>query len=402
MSLLRVLLAAAPAPSRAVPWALCDDAGRAVQRGRDPPERWPSAAQREAVIAADRVRIVALALPPMAPARLSAAATFALEDRLAALDGPPAIGISAPRSDGSVLAVVTARALVDAIAATTPRFARVVAESALAPVPRGWAWYAGGAGGGFVRTGDGGAFAVGAAPADGPLPAELAAALTQATRSGDAPREVTVAANVPADALQRWREATGITFASGAAWTWDSAGADAYGTAADVLQREPAPGSRRGTGTARLLRPALRVVAAALLLHVAATLTQWAWFSYDGWRKGREVIALAQQAGINDTGTPDAAFRALAARDAALRHASGQAGAGDALPLLARAAPALAALPSAAVKAATFADSAWTIELAALDDAARTNLDQRLRDAGLVALSARSGASTRVRVSLAP
>jgi len=402
MSLLRVLLAAAPAPLHAVPWTLCDDAGRVVQRGRDPPDRWPSAAQREAVLAADRVRIVALTLPPMPPARVAAAATYALEDRLAALDGPPALGISAPRSDGSVLAVVTARTLVDTVAASMPRFARVIAEPSLAPVHAGWAWYAGGAGGGFVRTADGGAFAVGAAPDDGPLPAELAAALTQAARSGNAPREVTVAAKVPADALQRWREATGIAFVPGEAWAWDSAGAAAYGAATDVLQRGPAPGAPRGPGLARLLRPALLVAAAALVLHVAATLAQWSWLSYDAWRNGRDVIALAQQAGINDATTPDAAFRALAARDAALRHASGQAAAGDALPLLARAAPALAALPPAAVKAATFADSAWTIELAALDDAARANLDHRLRDAGLVALSARSGPSTRVRVSLAP
>jgi hypothetical protein len=86
MTTLRVLLAAPPASARAEPWALFDDAGRVVERGRATPDRWPSATRREAVLAASLVRVIALALPPMSASRVAARGAFALEDRLAATD----------------------------------------------------------------------------------------------------------------------------------------------------------------------------------------------------------------------------------------------------------------------------------------------------------------------------
>ena len=72
------------------------------------------------------------------------------------------------------------------------------------------------------------------------------------------------------------------------------------------------------------------------------------------------------------------------------------------MPLLARAAPALAALPAAAVKSAIYADGAWTFELAALDAPALAALDRRLQDAGLTALQAKTSAGHRMRVTAAP
>jgi len=54
------------------------------------------------------------------------------------------------------------------------------------------------------------------------------------------------------------------------------------------------------------------------------------------------------------------------------------------------------------VKSATFADGAWTFELATLDDAARAALDRRMQDNGLTALQARTAAGARMRVTPAP
>jgi len=404
-----VLLDAAPSAAREASWSLFDDAGRAVERGRGAPDRWPAAARREAVLAASRVRVVALALPPMPASRVAAAAAFALEDRLAATGDAAAIGVSAPAADGRVLASVASRATIDAIGAVTPRFARAVAEPALVPPgsPTRWTWYASAGAGGFVRTGDGGAFAVERAPsAAGPLPPELAASLTQALQSGSAPTEVGVAERCDDEALAAWRRETGIAFVRAEPWRWDAASSDAFAAAPDLLGRVAAEGSAPRVGPWRALRPAVVVAAAALALHVVATLAQWSWLRYDAWRTGREIVALARGAGggavVPEDATPDAAVAALYARDAALRHRAAAHAATDALPLLARAAPALAALPPAALKTAIYASGAWTFELDTQDDAAQAALDRRLRDAGLAPLSARTTAGHRVRVTLAP
>ena len=401
MTVLRVLLSAPPAANRAEAWARSDDGGRVVERGVDTPDRWPAASRREAVLAAGLVRVIALALPPMSPARLASAAAYALEDRLAATGAAAAIGVSAPRADGSVLAAVTAQATLDAVAAHAPRFARIVAEPALAPVSSGWTWCASGASGGFVRTADGSAFAVGTAPAGGVLPPELVAALAQAPRGGGAPASVVVTQPCTDALLAQWRASTGVAFERGEPWRWDDAPESAYAAAPDLLRAPEIAAPARGAAL-RLWKPAAAIALAAVALHVVATIAQWSWLRIDAWRSGERIVALAQGAGVADAATPDAALRALARRDAELRHRAGLAAASDAVPLLARAAPALAALPAAAVKSATFADGAWTFELATLDDAARAALDRRMQDNGLTALQARTAAGARMRVTPAP
>src|SRR3954470_3260951 len=102
MSTLRVLLSAAPTPSRPESWAWFDDAGRCVQRGRDVAAAWPNADRREAVLAAELVRIVTLELPPMPATRIAGAAAFALEDQIATTGDPPAVAVSPQQPDGSV------------------------------------------------------------------------------------------------------------------------------------------------------------------------------------------------------------------------------------------------------------------------------------------------------------
>ena len=67
--------------------------------------------------------------------------------------------------------------------------------------------------------------------------------------------------------------------------------------------------------------------------------------------------------------------------------------------MLARAAPALAALPANSVKTATFGDGHWTFDLA-LPDTAAAALEQRLSDAGLSTLQATRPGGLRMRVAL--
>jgi type II secretion system protein L len=401
MTTLRVLLDDLPAADRAEAWALFDDVGRCIRMGRDRPAKWPEAAAVEAVIASSRVRIATVALPPLAPSRVAAAASYAVEDQLAGSNESPHLAFSARQPDGRVRVVVVARALVSALHAHPARMARVVAEPDLVPVDDAWHWCAGATGDGFVRRSDGSAFPVAAPVADGALPAELSLALAQGRRGGATPRTVRVDAEVVAQDLARWQRETGVPFARGAVWQWHAATPAAYAGAVDLLQGTLArvlaapPGSRR-----RLFVAAIALAGAALALHVIATFADWGALRLEAWRQSREWSTLAASAGLaaEATATPSNAQAAIARRFAELRHQHGLFAPDDALPLLARAAPALLPLPPGTVKSATYTDGHWTLDLARADAAQVNALDARLREAGVPALLATAATGARVRI----
>jgi len=396
MTTLRVLLSAAPDPGRAEQWALFDAAGRRVRSGRTPPAQWPTADRVEAVLAARAVRIVSLALPPLPAARLAAAVRYALDDQFAAPADEMHVAIGAQRADGRVLALVVSRALLASVAASRPPFVRVLAEPALAAADAGWRWCRSADGHGFVRRDDGSAF-----PVDGTgdiPPSDLVHALAQAARNGRTPARVIVDADVDDAAIAAAARETGVPFARGTPWQWDAAPAATFGSGVDLLQGDMArvrPAPRRSY--ARAFTVAGVLVALALGVHIAATLGTWAWLRFDGWRTERALVDVARQAGVADA-TPDTARVELARRHAEREHAAGRAVADDALPLLARAAPALAALPAGALKRATYSGGAWTLELVPLDATARAALGARLTAAGLSALQATTTDGVRVRI----
>ncbi|MFO1412822.1 MAG: type II secretion system protein GspL [Burkholderiales bacterium] len=399
MPLLRVLLAQPPAPAEAAPWALFDDQGRHQRSGVGVPAQWPEDTEREAVIAASAVRLASVALPPMPADRVAAAATFALEDQLAGGSNTQHLTVSPRKPDGTVEVTVVARALV---AALQEDFERVVAEPALAPTPSAgtWRWCRSQPGGGFVRKPDGSAFAL-SAPTPTHAPDELALALAQAARAGTPPR-VEVAFPVDDAELAAWSAQCGARFERGVAWQWDQDGAR-LAAAPDLLHGEfsGTPAKIRRTLAQRFAWP-LGLAAAALALHVGATVVQWASLRYDAWQVERALVQAARDAGAGDVTTAEAASTALARRFADARHRARQAAPDDALPLLARAAPALAALPRGTFKSATYAGNTWTFELAKLDPAAAATLDRALTLAGLAPLAATTATGTRVRVALAP
>src|SRR2546428_13712483 len=98
MTTLRILLRAADALEAPVPWALYDGSGACVATGRAAPQDWPRADSLDVVIAASQVRLASIALPPVPPGKLAAAAAFALEDQLAGpADAPWLAPSSQPR-----------------------------------------------------------------------------------------------------------------------------------------------------------------------------------------------------------------------------------------------------------------------------------------------------------------
>src|SRR6478736_337988 len=160
--------------------------------------------------------------------------------------------------------------------------------------------------------------------------------------------------------------------------------AESFASALDLRPVTPttaAAAPRRSLG--RAFAPALVLVGAALAIHIVASVGEWAALRIDAWRGAREWTDLAVAAGVppDAATTPQAARAALARRYAMLRHAQNLAAPDDALPLLARATAALAALPPGIVKSAVYADGHWTLELARADPVVVRDLDARMRAA---------------------
>ena len=398
--MLRVFLPDPPVSDRADPWVRFGSDGRVVARGRDLPARWPVDPQTEAVLAARHVRFVALLLPSMSSNRLAQAARYALEDQLAS--APDDASVAVQRTNGTVLAAVASRRLGRAISEQA-RIARVIPESALAPFGDGWTWYASATGDGFVRRDDGSAFAVGTLGAGESLslPPELAVAMAQAQRAGNAPVSINVALPVDAAHLARWSSETGVRFIGIPAWTWEQADAAAYAQAPDLLERDSAAdGSAQRSSDLQRFRPALVLATLALAVHVGALLGQWGWFQFAAWRVSRAVIAQAASVGISETGSASAAFSAIARRYDAALHRAGKPAESDAVPLLARAAPSIATLPSGALKSMHYASEAWTLELASVAPEALSDVTRALDRAGVTAVSAAASGGARMRLTL--
>ena len=396
MTTLRVLLRDAPRADHAEPWALADDAGAVVREGHDPPASWPRADRREAVVAAERARLVVLTLPPLPPARLPQAVAYALEDQLAGGDDPPRVARGPQHADGRVVTAIASRTLVDALL-RDPQWTRIVPEAALAPASDAWAWYASGAGGGFVRT-PAGSFA--ATPSADAVPAELAVALAQARRAGASPAQVQVAFECAPGALAALAREAGVAFNPVPPWRW--AAARATTESLPDWRTDAADGARDTQASHRPYRLAVALAAAALALHVGATLVEWLVLRVDAWRTERAIVALAAQAGVTDTSSTSAAVAGLVRRHADARHRAGLPAPGDAVPLLGQAAPALAELPRGALKSATYTDGAWTLELAKVDPAALALVDRALAARGIAALQAPTATGVRMRLVAQP
>ncbi len=401
MSTLRILLAAAPSPSFDAPWALYDAQERRSRSGVGNPSTWPTADRREVVLAASAVRLAGIALPPMPEDRVAAAAAFALEDQLAGPAQEQHLAVSTRGRDGIVEVAIASRAPFSAL---QKDFVRVVAEPAIAPRPAAgiWRWYRSGLDGGFVRKPDGAAFAVSAPSNDGAVPAELTLALAHAMRTTTGAPRVEVAFPAEDAQLDGWSTQCGAQFKRSVAWHWDDDGS-AIAAATNLLQLEFSRTPRQASrSVGSRLRWAAGLAIAALALHVGATIAQWTWLRVEAWQTARAIVATARDAGAGDAADADTAATLLTRKFTDARHRAGLPSPTDALPLLARAASALAALPPGTFKSAKYTPGSWTIELAKLDPLIAASLDHQLTIAGLATLQATTATGTRMRATLAP
>ncbi|MGH8713007.1 MAG: GspL/Epsl periplasmic domain-containing protein, partial [Casimicrobiaceae bacterium] len=280
------------------------------------------------------------------------------------------------------------------------RWDRVILESDLARPPAlGWCWCAPSiADAGFVRTDGGASIAVGAA-GDADLPPELALALNAA--AAHAPRAVRVdVGGIGPERLAPARARTGIEFRPGVPWRWFDADAAAFASAIDLqAARDDAGRQSARSGFRRLFVPALSIAALALVIHVTATVGQWLWLQWQVRAVQRELASIAHIA-APDAPADAPPLQAIARRDAELRHRAGLAARDDVLPLLARAAPALAAFPAGTTRSLRYADGHVVFELQELDPARLERVQHDLQDRGLTAIAAPTSTGARLRLGL--
>jgi type II secretion system protein L len=405
MTTLRVYLDSAPDPARDADWALFDDANRLVRRGRAAIAGWPAADRREAVIDATHGRVATVKLPPLPPARVQSAASFALEEQLAGAPEESHVAPGRQAADGSLRVAIVGAEWMRAFQAGSKRCAirwhRVVLESDLARPPAGgWCWCAESlARAGFIRTDDGSTIAVGPSHSAA-LPEEIALALAG---SGQRPRLVRVdIAGVGQTLLERARTQTGIEFTTGTAWSWSGADAAAYESVIDlqVGAFDIATAAPR-TDLMRLFRPALWIAGAALAIYALAGVGEWLSLQWQLRSLDREMSALAQVAAPDSgPGSDVAPAAAIARRDGELRHRAGLAAGSDLLPLLARASPAMSALPGGAIRSLHYSDGHVVFELQKLDPSQTTFLQRELQRQGLVAIVVPVANGARLRIGL--
>ena len=403
MTTLRVYLEFPPDPAREAEWALFDDANRPIRRGRAPIAGWPSADSREAVIAARHGRLATVKLPTLPLPRVQSAASFALEEQLAGAPEDSHVAPGRQSADGSLRVAIVGAAWMRAFQAASKRCAlrwqRVLLESDLAiPPAGGWCWCSESLDrAGFVRTDSGSSIAVGASHAAA-LPEELALALAG---SGRRPRLVRVdVPGVGQALLERARTQTGVEFTAGTPWHWSGAQAAAFDSAIDlqVGSFDTASTAPR-MDIARLFRPALWIAAAALAIYVLAGAGEWLSLQWQLRALDREMSTLAQIA-LGGVAPDVAPASAIARRDGELRHRAALPASDDLLPLLARAAPAMSAIPGGAIRSLHYADGHVVFDLQKLDPSQATRLQRELQQQGLVAIAVPTANGARLRIGL--
>jgi type II secretion system protein L len=403
MTTLRVYLEFPPDPARETEWALFDNANRLIRRGRAPIAGWPSADNREAVIAARHGRLATVKLPPLPLPRVQSAASFALEEQLAGAPEDSHVAPGRQSADGSLRVAIVGAAWMRAFQAASNRCAirwqRVLLESDLARAPAGgWCWCSESLDrAGFVRTDSGSSIAVGPSHAAA-LPEELALAL-----AGSGPRPRLVRVDVPGVGqalLERARTQTGVEFIAGVPWHWSGAQAEAFDSAIDlqVGSFDTTTATPR-MDIARLFQPALSIAGAALAIYVLAGAGEWLSLQWQLRTLDREMSTLAQIA-LGGVAPDVAPASAIARRHGELRHRAGLPASNDLLPLLARAAPAMSAIPGGAIRSLHYADGHVVFDLQKLDPSQTTRLQRELQQQGLVAIAVPTANGARLRIGL--
>jgi general secretion pathway protein L len=381
VSLLRIYAPLGETPSR-VEWALVD--GPRSTRGESALADLPRAADRvQLVVPAAQVLITRARLPQGARRRAGSVLAYAVEEASAFEPEANHVSWLGAVRDADALAVVDKAGLErwrDALEAVGVRAYEVHSEILLLPqAGRDWQLAWNGAEG-FVRTGEfAGAATDGGDAASPPLALQLM--LEEAKARGARPDAIALHVVAPGTEpdVAAWERALALPVHVQGAWDWRSAPEAAGISLAQERRRW-----RLAPGALASLRPAALIAAAALALHGAALIVDWALLGSE-----QRAVRAQMQARFRSV-FPDAVAIAdpslqMQRHLASARHRAGLPDSGDFAPMLELVAAGLQGLPAGSVRIVSYESGRITLELTTAEPAALRRVASRLVQAGLIA-----------------
>jgi general secretion pathway protein L len=381
MSLLRIYAPLGETPSRCA-WALVD--GRQSARGEGTLAELPRAAERvQLVIPAAQVLITRARLPQGARRRAGSVLAFAVEEASAAEPEANQVSWIGATGDADALAVIDKRGLErwrDALEAVGLRAYEVHAEILLLPrAGREWSLAWDGAEG-FVRAGEFEGAATDGGDHTSP-PLALHMMLEEAQARGMRPDAIAVHVVTPEAApdVASWERALAIPVHVQGAWDWRTAPEEAGISLAQERRRW-----RLAPGALASLRPAGLIAGAALALHGAALIVDWARLGGEQRAVRAQMEARFRSVFPDATAVADPALQ-MRRQLAAARHRAGLPDDGDFAPMIEQVAAGLQGLPAGGLRTVSYEGGRMTLELAAVEPAVLRRVVARLIQAGLIA-----------------
>jgi general secretion pathway protein L len=382
LSLLRVRCSLTQPPLRCQ-WALLREKGDVVSgEGRlaDLPRR---ASRIQLVVPAAEVLFARARLPQAARRRAGPELAYAIEEDT--LRDPETMQVSwvGRAGDSDVLAVLDRAGLArwhDALEAAGIAGYEVHCETLLLPFKAGEWRLAWDGREGFVRTAELEGVATDSGDHETP-PLSLRLLLEAARREGRAPAAIAVSATASGALpdLGGWRHELDVPLRDAGAWDWSSAPANAGVALAQERRRW-----RLAPQLLARLRPAAWIAGAALAIHGAASLVDWAVLASEQRSLQARMEARFRGAFPDAVAVVDPALQ-MRRKLAEARHAAGRSDPGDFLPMMGEVAAALAGLPQGSLRTVSYEAGRMTLGLAAADDAVVRRVITRLSAAGLSA-----------------
>jgi general secretion pathway protein L len=388
MSLLRIRASLADTGQRCQ-WSLVNP-GREPVAGEGSLSALPRRVRQvQLLLPAADVLITRVQVPQQARRRAGSALAYAVEERTAR--EPDANHVSWLGSVGGfdVLAVIDKPGLLrwrDALGAAGISGYEVHCETLSLPwTPGTWSLAWNGREG-FVRSGEfeGAVTDCG----DGASPPQLLRLLLDEVKAGGAAPDSLALYTTASDAapdIGKWTRELGITVRLAGTWDWRAAPPGAGVALVQERQRW-----RTFTGMAARLRPAAWVLGAALAIHAAALVIDWASLASEQRNLRQQMESRFRSTFPEAVAVVDPALQ-MRRKLSDARHAAGQPDSGDFLPMVDSLASTMKRLPEGGLRILSYESGRMTLELAATDEAAVNRIVAELTQAGLRVLRSTAG-----------
>lgn len=380
MSQLRIYLTAEwQDAASACAWALLDEHGVVRDSGTGNLASMPRADECIAIISAEQVLCVAVALPRIKPGQLETALPFALEEFLLGEVADSHVVPGSRLANGETLLYSISkdrlRRFMLACEGASIRLRKAIPEFSLLPVQAGEWSVAWDGLTGFMAS----EHHAGSVLGHGSEQLPPAALTLKFNNASPAAVRIFFRASVPTD-QRAWPQWAGVNLIHGAPdWDWRSVTIEA--AVPNLLWGKFAPPARLAEWWPRL-RPLLWLLLLLFAMETLGTNLEWWWLAREKQQIQRTMDRLYQETFGTEAMVVDAPLQ-MRRSLARARHAAGLSDQADFLPLLDRFAAELGALPGSKVDGVRYADGQLDVQAQLPSRSTWDTLQRRLGDQGL-------------------